>query len=108
MRGACAAQQLDCLAHYVEVVYQVMWEDGKNMDDLAVILPPLAAAGLDGEKILAPSQQPQVKALLLTNNLSAHDRGAFGSPGFLVGSELWFGKGRLRDGEDEIVRVASA
>ena len=108
MRGACAAQQLGCLAHYVDVVYQAMWEDGKNMDDLAVILPTLAAAGLDGEKVLALSQQPEVKAALLTNTQSAHDRGAFGSPSFLIGSELWFGKDRLRDVEDEIVRMGSA
>ena len=107
MRGACAAQQLGCLAHYVDVVYQAMWEDGKNMDDLAVILPTLAAAGLDGEKILALSQQAEVKAVLLTNTQSAHDRGAFGSPSFLVGSELWFGKDRLRDVEDEIARMGS-
>ncbi len=108
MRGACAAQQLGCLPHYVDVVYQAMWEDGKNMDDLAVIGPTLAAAGLDGEKILALSQEPEVKAVLLNNTQSAHDRGAFGSPSFLIGSELWFGKDRLRDVEDEVLRRAAA
>ena len=30
-----------------------------------------------------------------------------GPPSFLVGGELWFGKDRLRDVEEEIVRVAS-
>ena len=85
-----------------------MWEDGKNMDDLAVIGPTLAAAGLDGEKILALSQEPEVKAVLLNNTQSAHDRGAFGSPSFLIGSELWFGKDRLRDVEDEVLRRAAA
>jgi len=108
MRGACAAQKLGCLAAYVDVVYAAMWEDGKNMDDTAGIASTLAAAGLDSEKILALSQDPEVKAVLLHNTQSAHDRGAFGSPSFLIGKELWFGKDRLRDVEDEILRLTSA
>jgi 2-hydroxychromene-2-carboxylate isomerase len=107
MRGACAAQKLGCLGRYVEVVYAAMWEDGKNMDDLAVITATLTAGGLDSEKILALSQDPEVKTMLLHNTQSAHDRGAFGSPSFLIGRELWFGKDRLRDVEDEILRLAS-
>ena len=108
MRGACAAQKLGCLARYVDVVYAAMWEDGKNMDDLPVILSTLAAGGLDAEKIVALSQDPEVKNVLLQNTQSAHDRGAFGSPSFIVSDELWFGKDRLRDVEEEIVRVASS
>ena len=108
MRGACAAQLLGCFERYVDVVYAAMWEDGKNMDDLAVILATLNDGDLDGEKIVALSQEPQVKDVLLRNTQAAHDRGAFGSPSFLVGSELWFGKDRLRDVEEEIVRIASA
>ena len=108
MRGACAAQKIGCLGRYVDVIYAAMWEDCKNMDDLPVILATLAAGGLDGEKIVALSQDPQVKSVLLQNTQSAHDRGAFGSPSFLVGQELWFGKDRLRDVEEEVVHLASS
>jgi 2-hydroxychromene-2-carboxylate isomerase len=108
MRGACAAQKLGCVGRYVDVVYAAMWEDGKNMDDLAVIAATLAAGGVDSEKILALSQDPEVKAMLLHNTQSTHDRGAFGSPSFLIGRELWFGKDRLREVEDEVLRLASA
>lgn len=106
MRGACAAQDLGCFARYVEVVYAAMWEDGRNMSDDAVIAATLAEGGLDGAQIMAVSQQPEVKARLVQNTQSAHDRGAFGSPSFFIGQELWFGKDRLRDIEDEIVRLA--
>ena len=105
MRGACAAQKLGCLARYVDVVFAAMWEDGKNMDEVQVIAATLAASGLDSEKIMALSQDSEVKAMLLRNTQSAHDRGAFGSPSFLIGRELWFGKDRLRDVEDEILRL---
>jgi len=108
MRGACAAQKLGCLPAYVDVVYAAMWEDGRNMDDLPTITATLDAGGLDSQAILALSQDPGVKATLLANTQSAHDHGAFGSPSFLIGRELWFGKDRLRDVEDEIVRLTSA
>ena len=108
MRGACAAQKLGCLERYVDVVYAAMWEDGKNMDDPAVIAATLTEGGLDAEKIFALSQDPEVKNVLLQNTQSAHDRGAFGSPSFLVGKELWFGKDRLRDVEEEVARIAAA
>ena len=65
MRGACAAQQLGCLPAYVEVVYAAMWEDGKNMDDLPTITATLDAGGLDSRAILALSQDPEVKAMLM-------------------------------------------
>jgi 2-hydroxychromene-2-carboxylate isomerase len=108
MRGACAAQKLACLPAYVEVVYAAMWEDGKNMDDLPTITATLDAGGLDSQAILTLSQEPEVKAMLLANTQSAHDHGAFGSPSFLIGRELWFGKDRLRDVEDEIMRLSKA
>lgn len=108
MRGACAAQKLGCLPAYVDVVYAAMWEDAKNMDDLPTITATLDAGGLDSRAILALSQDPEVKATLLANTQRAHDDGAFGSPSFLIGRELWFGKDRLREVEDEIVRLSSA
>lgn len=108
MRGACAAQKLGCLPAYVEVVYAAMWEDGKNMDDLPTLTATLDAGGLDSQAILTASQDPEVKAMLLANTQSAHEHGAFGSPSFLIGRELWFGKERLRDVEDEILRLTAA
>ena len=107
MRGACAAQKLGCFERYVEVVYAAMWEDQKNMADDAVILETLNVAGLDGAAIIASSQEPDVKAVLLANTESAHARGAFGSPTFFVNGEIFFGKDRLRDVEEEIVRASN-
>ena len=105
MRGACAAQKLGCFERYVDVVYAAMWEDQRNMAEDAVILETLNAAGLDGAAIVAASQDADVKAALLANTESAHARGAFGSPTFFVNGEIWFGKDRLRDVEEAIVRA---
>ncbi|HSW07996.1 2-hydroxychromene-2-carboxylate isomerase [Aquabacterium sp.] len=108
MRGACAAQKFGCLPAYVDVVYAAMWEDGRNMDDLPTLTATLDAGGLDSQAILALSQDPEVKATLLANTQSAHDHGAFGSPSFLIGRELWFGKDRLGDVEEAILAGAAS
>ena len=105
MRGACAAQQLGVLAPYVDAVYAAMWEQQLNMADDAVIAEALQRAGLDAAALIATSQLPEVKERLLQNTQSAHERGAFGSPTFFVNGEIWFGKDRLREVEDEIVRL---
>lgn len=106
MRGACAAQKLGCFKPYVEAVYVAMWEQEQDMAQDAVILSTLNAAGLDAAALMATAQEPDVKAALLANTEAAHARGAFGSPSFFVGDELWFGKDRLRDVEEEILRLS--
>lgn len=105
MRGACAAAKLGCLERYVDVVYQAMWERGLNMAEDEVILSTLNAAGLDGAALMATAQDADVKATLLANTERAHARGAFGSPTFFVNDEIYFGKDRLREVEEEIMRV---
>ena len=105
MRGAVAAQGLGCFERYVDAVFSSMWERGCKMDDAQVIGAELAAAGLDAQALIAASQTPEVKAALLANTEDAFRRGAFGSPTFFVGSEIYFGKDRLRDVEEEALRA---
>ena len=108
MRGAVAAQTLGCFAPYVQAVYAAMWEQGRNMDDLAQITGVLDAAGLPTSAILEASQTPEVKNQLLANTQNAFERGAFGSPTFFVNGDIYFGKDRLRDVEEAIVASQQA
>lgn len=102
MRGAVAAEREGLFAPYVAAVFAAMWEEGLKMDDPAVIAARLGAAGLSGEKLLAATQDPDVKAALIANTERAVARGAFGVPTFFIGEEMWFGKDRLRDVEEAI------
>ena len=102
MRGAVAAPRLGCFERYVDAMFAAMWERGLKMDDPATIGTALMDAGLDAERIMQAAQEPAVKAGLMANTQYAHDRGAFGSPTFFVGDEIFFGKDRLRDVEEAI------
>ncbi|MFL6663137.1 MAG: 2-hydroxychromene-2-carboxylate isomerase [Rhizobacter sp.] len=108
MRGAVAARKLGCFAPYVQAVFAAMWERSLDMGDTEVVVRTLDEAGLDGRALHAATQDPQVKAQLLADTQSAFERGAFGSPTFFVGAEIFFGKDRLRDVEEEIVRQKHA
>ena len=104
MRGAIAAEEAGVFKAYVEQVYDDMWIRGLDMGQPEVVGKSLASAGLPVERIFELSQSVEVKQRLLDNTQEAFERGAFGSPSFLVGGELFFGKDRLRDVEEEIVR----
>ena len=105
MRGAVAAETEGVLQPYVNAVFRAMWEDGCKMDDPAVAGAVLDRAGLDGARLLARTQEPEVKERLLRNTAQAVERGVFGSPTFFVGDEMFFGKDRLREVEEAICTV---
>ena len=102
MRGALAAKRRGCFERYVDEVYRHMWAEPKKMDDPEVIRAALAESGLPADELIAGMQDPEVKAELIANTEDAVARGVFGSPSFFVGTELYFGKDRLRDVEEEI------
>ena len=104
MRGAVFAERENFLADYVNAVFRHMWAEPKKMDDTDVIAAALAESGLPADRIMAGIQQPEVKAALIANTESSVQRGVFGSPSFFVGDELFFGKDKLRDAEEEIER----
>ena len=105
MRGAVAADLDGRLAPYEEAVFRHMWADPKKMDDPEVVRAALDASGLDGARLLARTQDADVKQTLLAATERAVARGVFGLPAFFVGDAMYFGKDRLRDGEEEILRV---
>jgi 2-hydroxychromene-2-carboxylate isomerase len=105
MRGAVASQELGVFERYVDVVFDAMWTKGLDMGQPEVVGAALSAADLPVERLLALSQAPEVKQRLLDNTHRAFERGAFGSPSFFVGDELYFGKDRLGEVEEEIART---
>jgi 2-hydroxychromene-2-carboxylate isomerase len=108
MRGAVAAEMDGRLAAYEEAVMRHMWAEPKKMDDPVVAQAALDASGLDGARLLARTQDADVKQALIANTERAVARGVFGLPAFFVGDAMYFGKDRLRDVEEEIVRAQSA
>ena len=102
MRTAIAAQLEGVFEKYVDAAFHHMWREPKKMDDPEVAVKALTSSSLDGAKLLARAQEADVKARLIENTQAAVDRGAFGSPTFFVGDEMFFGKEQLREVEEMI------
>lgn len=103
MRGTCYASGKDFEADYIEAMYQCMWERGLNMADPAVIEEALNEYGLPAADIIAGTQDPDIKQFLIDSTSASVEKGNFGSPTFFVGDEMFFGKDRLREVEEEIL-----
>jgi 2-hydroxychromene-2-carboxylate isomerase len=102
MRAAVAAQLEGVFEKYVDAAFHHMWVEPKKMDDSELAIEAFTASGLDGRKLFARAQDPEVKARLIENTQAAVERGAFGSPTFFVGKEMFFGKEQLREVEELI------
>jgi 2-hydroxychromene-2-carboxylate isomerase len=95
MRALVAAKREGQMMPALDALMAGMWEDGLNMADPTVAIAALDKAGLDGARLIALADDPDVKAELAKNTEDAVTRGAFGIPTFFVGDEMFFGKERL-------------
>ena len=102
MRGAVAAKKLGIFERYVDEVYRRMWAEPKKLDDLAVLRAALVESNLPADRLFELVQTQEVKDELMAETQRAVERGAFGSPTFFVGDEIYFGKDKLRDVEEAI------
>jgi 2-hydroxychromene-2-carboxylate isomerase len=107
MRGAVAARFEGVFEPYFRAAYHHMWVEPKKMDDLETFRAAFKSSGIDIDALIARAQQDDVKQKLIKDTNDAVARGAFGSPTFFVGSEMFFGKDQLRDVEESIVLQSS-
>ena len=103
MRGAVAADSKGVLSAFVEAALATMWENGHDMSNPAAFVAVFNAAGFDGHRLLARTQEQSIKDALVVNTQAAVARGAFGIPTFFVGGEMFFGKDRLGQVEAALV-----
>jgi len=75
------------------------------MDDPIIIQEVLKEHGLPAEEIISASQTSEIKQLLIDSTSSSVQKGNFGSPTFFVGEEMFFGKDRIEEVEQEIIRL---
>jgi len=104
MRGAGAARVLGVFERYVDEMYRHMWAEPKKMDDPVVWRTALVEANFDPERFFELIERREIKDELLNNTQRSVERGTFGSPTFYVGSEIFFGKDRLREVEEMIIQ----
>jgi 2-hydroxychromene-2-carboxylate isomerase len=92
---AAAAQGKAVGAAYAQAVMKAYWAAGADISQPQAVAAAGAAAGLDGEALVAQAQEQAVKDLLRANTEEAIKRGAFGAPTFFIGEQMFWGNDRL-------------
>jgi 2-hydroxychromene-2-carboxylate isomerase len=85
----------------VRALGAALWAEDRDISDPAVVREICERVGLDGEKLVAQAETPEVKAGLLENTKAAETAGVFGVPTFVVhaperGALLYWGNDRLQ------------
>ena len=104
IRGAVAANMDGYLEDYIDKVLVHMWEEPKKMDDPEVIKTEYDHWGFDSSLLMDGMNDPDIKSSLMDKTSEAVERGVFGIPTFFVGEEMFFGKDRLGQVEEEILK----
>ncbi|HEV7459191.1 MAG TPA: DsbA family protein [Solirubrobacteraceae bacterium] len=78
-------------------LYRLAFVEGVALDDLEVVIGAAERSGLDGERVRAAVQAPEIKDRLRVATDDARRRGVTGVPTVAVGDELFWGDDRLED-----------
>ncbi len=89
-------------AEFIELLLPPIWEDGLDVTDAEALGKILQDGGFDAEALLAKTQDPAIKQALIDNTENAVARGAFGIPTMYIDGEMYFGKERLGQIEEQI------
>jgi 2-hydroxychromene-2-carboxylate isomerase len=85
---------------YVRATYRRWFEAGQTAGEDPNLSASLTEAGQDPAQTLATARSDGITAALAAETDTAMARGVFGSPSFIVGSEVFWGDDRLEDALD--------
>lgn len=99
-RVACCFSEAPWLPGFVRAIYLANFDKDLDISSPEVVTRCLAELGQDGPAIIEASQLPAAKEKLRAQTAEAMQRGLFGAPSFMVGSELFWGNDRLEEALD--------
>jgi carboxymethylenebutenolidase len=80
------------LAHRV---LKALWEEERDTADTATLAALITEVGLDGQSLLAATEDPRWAAMRAADTERAIARGVFGAPSYVIGAEIFWGQDRL-------------
>lgn len=84
------------LPAFIEGVFAAYFTDQRDISQDDVLAQISSRVGIDPAALRAGMTLPHVKEQLKSNTDEAMQRGAFGSPTFFVGDDMYFGNDRLQ------------
>lgn len=96
------AQEPEKRIPLIETLLPAIWENELDVADPEAVGKVLQDGGWDAQALFATTQNPAIKQALIDNTENAVERGVFGIPSMFVDGEMYFGKERLGQIEEQL------
>ena len=101
MRGVIVAEEDNFKSHYIDFIFNAIWEDGLNMNDENVVYKVLKNLNINPKTFFLRSTSSSVKDSLRLKTSEAFKKGIFGAPTFVSNNKIFWGQDRLKFVIDE-------
>lgn len=93
--GAFLAMDRDVIGRYVNTAWQLVWGEGRAMNDDGLLATLATNMGWNAEEFLIFAGSHNAHARLIATNDAALAAGVFGVPTMIVDEQMWWGNDRL-------------
>lgn len=80
---------------FIRAMFKAIWEDQLNLADPATVTDVANKAGLPGVKLVARAASAEIAAIYEQNRQDAIATDVFGSPGYVLDGEVFWGQDRI-------------
>ena len=95
MRGVFVAEEDNYKSHYIDSIFNAIWQDGLNMNDENVIQKVLKNLKINPKTFHLRSASSSIKDSLRKKTNEAYEKGIFGAPSFVSNNKIFWGQDRI-------------
>jgi len=95
MRCALVAQEKDFFQVFINTIFDAMWKNGLNLNDVSVLKKLIKKIYPDSDTFLLEAENPKIKNDLKKRTDEAYNKGIFGVPTFFINNKIFWGQDRL-------------
>ena len=95
MRGVLVAEEDNFKSHYIDSIFNAIWQDGLNMNDENIIQKILKNLNVNPKTFLLRVASASIKESLKKRTTEAYEKGIFGAPSFVSNNKIFWGQDRI-------------
>ena len=104
MRGVFVAEEDNYKSHYIDSIFNAIWQDGLNMNDENVIQKVLKNLNINPKTFHLRSASSSIKDSLRKKTNEAYEKGIFGAPSFVSNNKIFWGQDRIEFALNEFTK----
>ncbi len=95
MRGVLVAEEDNIKSHYIDNIFNTIWQDGLNMNDDIIIEKVLKNLNVNPKTFILRIASSLIKESLRKKTSEAYIKGIFGAPTFVANNKIFWGQDRI-------------